>query len=159
MPVPVTISNGQAAAGPVAAYGFEETSIAEVTDSSPYANNGLLEGGTARSTAGRFGNALQFDGKNNLMTVADAPSLDLTTAITLGAWVNPAALGTTWRTAVLKEGPGSLRYALSANNAATRPSGHVFTEADQRVEGPGALPVNQWSHLATTYDGVSQSST
>ena len=77
-------------------------------------------GNTARSaaatwtTAGKYGNALTFDGVNDLVTVADANSLDLTTGMTLEAWVRPTALGNDWRTAILKEQPGDLSYALYA---------------------------------------------
>ena len=65
---------------------------------------------------GRFGSALTFDGVNDLVTVADSASLDLTNRATLEAWVNPTALGAAWRTALLKEQPGQLVYALYANN-------------------------------------------
>ena len=43
-----------------------------------------------RSAAGRFGRAITFDGSNDEVVVPDAASLDLTTAMTLEAWVNPA---------------------------------------------------------------------
>ena len=59
------------------------------------------------------------------MTINDSASLDLTKGMTLEAWVNPAALGTTWRTVAIKEASGAMSYALYANTDTTRPSGHV----------------------------------
>ena len=48
--------------------------------------------------------------------MADANSLDLTTGMTLEAWVQPTALGSLWRCVILKEQPSSLIYALYAGD-------------------------------------------
>ncbi len=111
-------------------------------------NTGTISGAT-RTTAGRYGSALSFDGVNDIVNVADSASLDLTNRATLEAWVNPNALGSAWRTALLKEQPGQLVYALYANNDFSRPSGHLFTTerpghdrhgaaAAEHVDAPGA---------------------
>ena len=138
---------------PVGAWGFDETSGPTVTDGSGRGNNGTIAGAT-RTTSGRFGSALTFDGINDWVTVADSASLDLSTRATLEAWVNPTALGSAWRTVLLKEQPGQLVYALYANNDISRPSGHIFTTGDLFSNGTAALPLNTWSHLALTWDGA-----
>src|SRR4051794_23666949 len=84
--------------GLVAAYGFEEPGGTTATDSAGL-NPGTLNGPT-RSAAGRFGAALSFDGVNDRVDVADSNSLDLSTGMTLEAWVQPTALN--WRTGVMK---------------------------------------------------------
>jgi hypothetical protein len=112
-------------AGLVAAYSFDEGGGTNVNDAAGAANNGALSGPAWRS-AGRFGGALDFDGANDLVTIADQAELDLTDGMTLEAWVNPSAIGATWRTVVLKEQPGDLVYALYANGTGSTPSGHVF---------------------------------
>src|ERR1700738_1421414 len=43
------------------------------------------------TTAGKYGNALSFNGTNARVDIPDAASLHLTTAMTLEAWVNPSA--------------------------------------------------------------------
>src|SRR5258706_10413411 len=53
---------GAQAPGLVAAYGFDETSGTTVEDKSGNANTGTLGSGVTRTTAGRFGGALVFDG-------------------------------------------------------------------------------------------------
>jgi hypothetical protein len=142
-----------ASAGPVAAYSFDETSETTVLDSSGRGNAGTITG-AARTSAGRSAGALSFNGTSDLVTIPDSPSLDLTRAMSLEAWVRPTELGSAWRTAVLKEQPGQLRYALYANTDTGRPSGHVNVTGDEDTRGTAALPQDQWSHLATTWDGT-----
>ena len=141
-----------ATTGLVAAYSFDAGSGTTVADLSGTGNPGTISGATW-STAGKYGGALSFDGVNDLVTVADAPSLDLTTALTLEAWARPSAV-TSWRTVMLKEQAGQLVYALYANNDASRPSGHVFIGGDRELRGTAQLAPDVWTHLALTYDGA-----
>ena len=140
------------AGGLVAAYGFEETG-ASATDASGNANTGTLAGAT-RTTAGRFGGGLRFDGVDDQVSVLDDATLDLTDAMTLEAWVRPTSALAGWRTVLLKEQPGDLVYGLYAAASGYLPSGHAYVAGDdKRVQAPSALPADAWSHLATTYDG------
>jgi hypothetical protein len=86
--------------------------------------------------------------------VPDAASLDLS-KFTISAWVKPTTLQSGWRTAVLKEKPGGLVYALYANGVSpSAPS--VWINPGTEVgtgNGPTALPAGQWSYVTGTYDG------
>src|SRR5688500_5306134 len=73
--------------GLVAAYGFEEPSGTTAIDTSLAGNTGTLSSGVTRSTAGRFGRALSFGAAGQRVNVADSNSLDLSTGMTLEAWV------------------------------------------------------------------------
>jgi hypothetical protein len=137
--------------GLVGAFGFEEASGTAATDSSGSGNNGTVSGAT-RSTSGRFGRALSFDGAGDIVNVPDTSSLDLTTGMTLEAWVRPSALSG-WRTVLMKEQTGGLVYAIYASTDAGRPSGHVYTSSELDTQGTVALTANAWTHLALTYDG------
>jgi hypothetical protein len=139
--------------GLVAAYGFDAGSGTTAADASGNGNTGTISG-AAWTTSGRFGNALSFNGVSNLVNVADASSLDLTTGMTLEAWLNPSALSG-WRTVLLKEAPGRLSYSLYAHDNAPRPAATVYTGGnDQSAVGTAALALNTWTHLAATYDGA-----
>jgi glucose/arabinose dehydrogenase/chitodextrinase len=139
--------------GLVAAYGFDEGNGTTTADASGNGNAGTLSGGAAWSTSGHSGNALSFNGSTGRVAVADADSLDLTTALTLEAWVRPSALSD-WRTVVLKERSGGIVYSLYANNSGDRPVGQVDVGGEQNAAGTAKLPLDTWSHLAATWDGA-----
>jgi glucose/arabinose dehydrogenase len=139
--------------GPVAAYGFNEGTGTAVSDASGTSNHGSTTA-TTWAAMGKFGTALSFDGSSSQVTVPDSNSLDLTTGMTLEAWVNPNLLATSWRTVIFKQTPSGMAYALYAANGANRPTGQLQIGGEQNAIGPAALPLNTWSHLAATYDGA-----
>jgi hypothetical protein len=102
-------------------------------------------------TAGRIGSALSFDGINDSVTVPDSPSLDLTGALTLSAWVNPAITTTSYKTIMIK----NYTYFLYAN--ASGCNGGILaglSGTGKNVCDTTPLAVNTWTHLAVTYDGA-----
>jgi hypothetical protein len=140
-----------------AAYSFDEGAGTVLGDASGHTHTGTIMGATW-TPGGRFGNALSFDGVNDWVTVVDTPDLDLGTDMTLEAWVYPTVLSggaaNGWRSVILKETPGNLSYALYANADVNRPSAFVNTGVERGVYGTSPLPLNVWTHLATTYDGA-----
>ena len=138
--------------GLVAAYGFNEGSGSIAGDASGRGTFGRIR--QARWAAGRFGGALEFDGVNDWVTVQDAAALDIRYGITLEAWVNPRSLHG-WNTIVLKESDDGLAYALYANDDVPRPAGYVNVAGyDRSVAGVEPVPLNEWTHVAMTYDGL-----
>jgi len=140
-------------AGPIAAYAFDEGTSTVAGDTSGNLHAGTVTGATWTSQ-GRFGNALAFDGINDSIAIGDAAGLDLTTRMTLEAWVYPTALGD-WRTVILKERASGLAYALYASDNASRSNSYVNAGGtDVDATASTAVPLNSWSHLAATYDGT-----
>src|SRR5438132_6593113 len=105
--------------GLVAAYAFSEGSGTTVADTSGNNNNGTISGATWTS-AGRFGNALVFNGTSARVTVPDAASLQLTSGMTLEAWVFPTETPTYWRAIVDKTVDGY--YLMASTDQDDRPS-------------------------------------
>jgi hypothetical protein len=138
--------------GAVAAYGFDEASGGTVTDTVS-TNTGTISGAT-RVVDGRFGKALSFDGTNDQVTVAPTNALNLSSGMTLEAWVKPTALGN-WRSVIYKENTGSLAYALFASTSTAEvPTGTVFTNAEYSAPAAGGLPLATWTHISMTWDGT-----
>ena len=73
--------------------------------------------------------------------------------MTVEAWVRPSRAGG-WRTVVVKERPGGVVYGLYGDQGGARPLGQVDIGGERNAVGSAALPLNAWSHLATTYDGA-----
>lgn len=135
-----------------AAYAFSEGTGLQTADASGNGNSGTLSGATWAG-AGKFGSGVTFDGTNDWVTVPDAASLDLTTGLTLEAWVRPTVSSGT-RTVALKEHGATLAYALYASSGGS-PRATIVTGGTQwKATGPSALPVNSWTHLAMTYSGT-----
>jgi hypothetical protein len=152
--VGVTVANAAQPAGLVAAYSFDAGSGPTAADASGKGNNGTLTNGPAWSAAGKFGSAIVFDGVDDSVVVPDATSLDLTTGMTLEAWVNPSANGG-WRTVLFKEQATDLVYGLYAFRSTGVANGQVFIGGSERmVDAPAVTPLNTWTHLAVTYDGA-----
>ncbi len=74
--------------GLVAAYPFNEGSGTTAFDVSSNGNNGTISGATW-TTLGVYGDGLVFNGANALVTINNSASLQLSSAMTLEAWVNP----------------------------------------------------------------------
>jgi len=138
-------------AGLVAAYSFDEGTGTTVADASGTGNGGAI--GTATwSTLGKNGNALSFNGTSARVTVPDAPSLRLTNAMTLEAWVFPTKRSTVWRDVIFK---GDDYFLMSSTHVSSRPAvGGNFSGTNAYLNGPSALTSNRWTHLAATYDGT-----
>ena len=133
----------------MAAYGFNEGFGTIVTDASGNGNTGTI--GTATwTTSGKYGNALSFNGTSARVTVNDSNSLDLTTGMTLEAWLFPTAVGG-WRDVIYK-GTDDIYYLMGSSDDSTPALGGTFSPSALR--GTSSLPLNAWTYLAGTYNGT-----
>ena len=144
--VPVTVAN-TGTPGLVGRWSFDEPNGTVATDGSGNSNNGTLVNAT-RVAGGKFGGAVSLNGTNALVTVPDSASLDLTTGMTMEAWVNPAvAMGSTWRSLLMKEQPGGEAWGMYANIDTGRPDveAMVSNGASASAAGTVSVPPNAWT--------------
>src|SRR2546428_9317361 len=150
--------------GLVLSLGFDEASGTTAIDSSPSGRSGTITG--AVHVPCKVGSALSFNGTSDWVTVLDGAAgtpLDLTTGMTIEAWVNPSTVNG-WNTVVLKErGTNALSYGLYANDGWPQvggfqaPVGYVRAGGfDQAVCRAPAVPAGRWLRVPPDHDGVSQ---
>jgi chitodextrinase len=128
---PVAVATTDAAPPPppglVGAWAFNEGSGTTAADASGNGNVGTITG-AQWTTQGRFGDALSFDG-NSTVRVANAPSLNFTSAMTLSAWVRPTAYQSGWRTILQRLG-GAGADTLNTGGDGLKDSSSCGTQAD-----------------------------
>ena len=146
-----TITPAGGSPGLVAAYGFDEGTGPTTADLSGNGNTGVIANATW-TASGKFGSALVFNGSNALVTIAHAPELNLTTAMTLMAWVKPSVVTSAYRDVIWKD---YFAYFLEATSDTGAPGVGAFINSTAHVwvPAPSALTVDAWAHLAATYDG------
>jgi Concanavalin A-like lectin/glucanases superfamily len=146
-------------AGPIAAYSFDEGEGETAEDLTGGGHTASLEG-AQWSTHGRYGGAMEFDGKDDILSVPDSPELDFTEEFTLEAWVRPGE-DRTWAPVFAKEigdgkSPNKLAYWLYGGQSEERPYGGTETSTGEECKATGPEPLTQgaWTHVALTYDGA-----
>jgi Concanavalin A-like lectin/glucanases superfamily len=135
----------------------------EVIDSCGHNNGTAVKGGGVSdslpntTSAGYFQGAGAFDDRNGCVQVADDPTLDATTQITMAAWIFPTALDPdsngilTKRTDYLTNSS----YAMFLDNGSD-PNGVFHLYADigmHRFNGKRIIDTNVWYHVAVVFDG------
>ncbi len=104
--------------------------------------------------------ALVFDGTGDYVSISDDASLDITSSITVEAWVKLNAFGDFGRI-LIKPGTGSnavedCAYFLGFNGAGTTPRFGFETSTAATVDFTSSKTValNTWNHIAATYDNA-----
>jgi len=149
----ISVGNG-GASGLVAAYGFEEGSGASVGDTSGRGNAGTVTGATWGT--GKYGRALTF-GAGSVVSIPDSASLDLSTGMTIEAWVYPTSSAAAYRNIIFKSqgdpATSPLCYVLQGTSPNSAPS-VVTGVSPSNLTAASPLPLNTWSHLSATYNGA-----
>ena len=107
------------------------------------------------------GYALQFDGVDDFVSIADSGDFDFDETFTVEVWAKPSSLsGSDGYKAFLSgssaEPPsvgGAWKFFLSSSNYSSWGLAVCVPGCSSAQSGSGSLQVNQWQHLAATYDG------
>ncbi|MDO8469698.1 MAG: DUF2341 domain-containing protein [bacterium] len=139
----------------------EEQNAATTTDSTSKGNNGTSTGTgiPTATTTGKINGTIDFDGTTDLIDVQDSNSLDLTTNVTLSAWVNPTTLANTVMRVAGKihtscSSPYDA-YSLGKTDATNNWTFDVGIDGTRyRIASPATITTNAWTYLTGVYDGV-----
>lgn len=125
------------------------------SDISGNGNNGSLQGGAAFAV-GKVGQSLLLNGSNDFVEVLDSPSLEVSSQLTLEAWIKPTDTSN-FRQIISKFGSsGNFAYQIGL-----APSGGLRTDLsqtggpdyDQLTSPPNVITANAWNHVAATFNG------
>ena len=143
----------------VGAWLFDETNGKVAKDSSGNGNDGNLVGG-AKWVKGKFGNAIELNGKDAWVTVPEIGPLE---DFTLIKWFNLTGRVGAWRCFFNRDGwaPGFVHYqfrpdnkmemAIHSNNPVRHPG---WPESDFTAD---ESILNKWFHLAVAYSSIEES--
>jgi len=139
--------------GLVGYWSFEEGSGTKVGDMSGNGNNGTWAGSGSHWTDGKFGKGGSFNGINDYVDCGTGASLNITSVITVGAWVYLSSAPTEIRY-ILGKRDGAEAYSIDINvNRGIRFS--TFDGGNHILyTGDNVWPLNQWFHVVGTYDGT-----
>ncbi|HKQ53664.1 MAG TPA: LamG-like jellyroll fold domain-containing protein [Pyrinomonadaceae bacterium] len=150
----------------VAHWKFDEGTGTTAQDATGNGNTGTLQGNPAWS-AGKVGpSALNFDGLDDRVTVADNTTLtDITNNFTVSFWVNPRSTHQIDPESVTGvAGVGGQRYAFGPRNAPGTDAGAGISVGTNGVSvyehGAGYMPatlvyqatLSGWTHVAVVYE-------
>jgi autotransporter-associated beta strand protein len=117
------------------------------------ANHGTLQGG-ASIVSGKVSNAVSLDGVDDYVSIPASAGLDTQTAITIDAWIFPAAAPAP----VVEYSFGSSAFGV---HLWIHTDDDVFanfvdaTGGDHVVKSGVPMTLNEWHHIAATYDKTS----
>jgi hypothetical protein len=112
-------------------------------------NNGTLTNGPTFSSAN--GGSIVFDGVDDRVNCSGvSPTLDITSQITMIAWVNPSAVGSSYQGVFLRQTQGDYELWMFGNKLmyGLKIGGVIYRNAGSTV-----LSTNNWYMLAWTYNG------
>ncbi|MES2005972.1 MAG: LamG-like jellyroll fold domain-containing protein [Bacteroidota bacterium] len=117
--------------------------------------NGCTATASITITVASLGGALNFNGEMNVVVVPNKPNLNPTTGLTVETWIKPTSASPI------------VQNVISKSNTTTN-TGYIFPRTDDgwrsfsfwldingewRVVSAQLPALNQWNHVAATYDG------
>ena len=103
----------------------------------------------ASSAGGRIGNARDFDSNDDYLQLANEVDFDVTTALTVSAWIRRQALDNVYQAIVCK---GDNTWAMHREDQTTF-AGFKTTVAafNQNLQGTTSIDDNNWHHVAIVF--------
>lgn len=140
-----------------------------VNDSSGWNNDGTLgssssvESSDPSRTTGKFGNALSFDGSDDVVSVGNPSNLQIDSSLSICMWVNPDNLGAQRENPIHKAYGGEFSFTFEDSNDHSPGTLSTYFGSDGGNNGPYATnrwadvaQDGQWSHICWVRDNENQ---
>jgi len=152
-----TTTAATTSSGLVAAYSFNEGAGTTVTDSSGNGVSGTLQG-ASWTTAGKYGNALSFNGTNSFVDLGNPSALQLTESMTVEAWVKAAAEPSDDGQIVAKANESGGWQLKTSPDTGGRTFGAKISGSSSAQKYSNTVPaLNTWYHVASVYNASTRS--
>jgi len=115
-------------------------------------NDGTLFG-QPTLVPGQMGNALNFDGVDDYVEIANSPGLGITADITIAAWIKRGALGDYGGIAAKTDGNNTWDYDLYFENGPNTLHFYSDGQTPQDAISTGTVSDTDWHHVAVTRSG------
>ncbi len=92
-----------------------------------------------------------LDGTNDYITCSNDSTLNLTGDLTLSAWISPQSFGQAGYGRIIDKGTSNTGFTFFVN-AANNNLGYTVYGGSLAFSNPNILLLNQWQHVAVTYD-------
>ncbi len=160
-PVTVTVDNtAPPAPAIVAGYAFDEGAGTTTADASGGGTTGTLLNGASWGP-GRHNTALALDGADDYVDLGNRPPLQLTSSMTISAWINSAAFP--GDDAAIVSRRASVGFQLDTTiDRGPRTIGFKLTNAsggNMFRYGATAMQLDTWYHVAGVYDAAARTMT
>lgn len=136
----------------VALYLFEEGSGDDVLDSSGNGNHGVIQGG-GKWVDGKSGGGMEFNGSDAFVEIPHSDSLSLTTGLTIAMWGYLYNYSTAGGVGVTKE--SAYKAGMRDHQKMMIRFSTAAANWSNVVDGETVIPLDEWHHLAATYDSAS----
>jgi hypothetical protein len=139
-------------------FDFEKIDGDVIKEQSGNNNDGTIHGGAKLTKDGKFGFAMEFDGIDDYITVADSPGLDITDEFTLSIWISTKQNISGFWVAILGKHFSSTdgSYLLFiGENGPNQVCFYAVNSAKQTGYLVPGVTINNgdWHHAAGVYDG------
>ncbi|MFN2500367.1 MAG: LamG domain-containing protein, partial [Pyrinomonadaceae bacterium] len=105
---------------------------------------------------GKVGQAFSFDGVDDFVEVANSPTLNLTQALSVDAWINPSVANQNGGVVEKTVGGGvNTQYNVFLEGGQLKFRLIIVPGVDHRtIASDSVIPINAWTHVAATWDGA-----
>ena len=96
-------------------------------------------------------NELSFDGLNDYVNCGSSTELNLTSSLTVSAWINPRTFGQANFGRIIDKGTSSAGFSLLIDGSVAALQYAVYGKAIVK-SSPNVIDLNLWQHVAAAYD-------
>ncbi|NDB60014.1 hypothetical protein EB001_16425, partial [bacterium] len=153
-PTPTPINNSQN--GLILKYDFDEGSGSTIGDSSGNGYNASLSTGASSPVwvGGRVGQAVLLDGIDDFVQFSQLSAFSNLNSVTVSAWVYPKTVWSSQEPFIYNNTYGQSGFGLGGMWDGTATSRVLINGTTYDFQGISAPPVDQWTHIAFTYDST-----